>query len=83
MVRKASKFRMKSMPGFSLDGLCLSREAAIAQIQERADALDGDDLRLIELFNIAPEELAEAGLAYEQLKALEQKLLFYSGSGLY
>lgn len=76
MVRKASKFRMKTVAGFSLDGLCLSREAAIAHIRKNPDELDTSVLRLIELFNIDAEELAEAGLAYEQLKALERRLLF-------
>lgn len=76
MVRKASKFRMKPLSGFSLDGLCLSREAAIAHIQKQMDELDTNALRLIELFNIDAEELAEAGLAYEQLKVLEHRLLF-------
>lgn len=78
MVRKASKFRMKPTTGFSLDGLCLSRQAAIGYIQKQVDSLDLDSqaLRLIELFNIDAEELAEAGLAYEQLKALERRFLF-------
>jgi hypothetical protein len=77
-MRKASKFRMKPVTGFSLDGLCLSREAAIGYIQQQVDTLDldGQALRLIELFNIDAEELAEAGMAYEQLKAIERQLLF-------
>ena len=80
MMRKASKFRAKSSLKFCLDGLCLSRETAITHIQEHIDTigLSTDVLRLIELFNIEPEELAEAGLAYEQLKALEQKCYIYN-----
>jgi hypothetical protein len=78
MVRKASKFRVKTFSAFPLDGLCLSRRAAIERVQEQLgmDGFQQEALRLIELFNIDAEELAEAGLAYEQLKALDRQLLF-------
>lgn len=79
-MRKASKLRAKfstDLP-FGLEGICLSRPAAIAKIQQCIDVagIDIQVLRLIELFHIEPEELAEAGLSYEHLKALERKILF-------
>jgi hypothetical protein len=41
-----------------------------------ASDLHPDVLRLIGLFHIEPEELSEAGLPYESLKALEKYALF-------
>lgn len=56
----------------------LSREQAIAQVQDQLTLSDvhPQALRLIELFHIEPEELSEAGLPYESLKALERHALF-------
>ena len=48
------------------------------RIREALDeaTLNPDALRLIQLFNIDPEELSEAGLSYESLKTLESVALF-------
>lgn len=56
----------------------MSRNQALADIQTYLNLSDIHPyaLRLIELFNIVPEELSEAGLSYESLKTLEQRALF-------
>ncbi len=56
----------------------MSRNQAIAQVQDQLalSEVHPQALRLIELFHIEPEELSEAGLSYESLKALERHALF-------
>lgn len=56
----------------------MSRDQAIAQVQDHLALSDihPEAVRLIELFNIVPEELSEAGLSYESLKTLERHALF-------
>ncbi|WP_373533092.1 hypothetical protein [Vampirovibrio sp.] len=56
----------------------MTRNQAIAQVQDQLalSELHPEALRLIELFNIIPEELTEAGLSYESLKTLERHALF-------
>lgn len=79
-MRKNQKIRMKSSPVPRLfqAGDCLSRQDALIRIREYLSeaTLSPDALRLIQLFNIEPEELSEAGLSYECLKALESVALF-------
>ncbi len=60
------------------EGQSMSRNQALADIQTYLNLSDIHPyaLRLIELFNIVPEELSEAGLSYESLKTLEQRALF-------
>jgi hypothetical protein len=58
----------------------LNRSDAITYVIERIgpggrNAQDPQILSLIELFNIMPEELSEAGLSYEAIKAIEQYCL--------
>lgn len=56
----------------------MSRSEALLRICEVMDeaAVSPDALRLIQLFNIDPEELSEAGMSYESLKVLESVALF-------
>lgn len=56
----------------------MSRQQAVNWIQTYLEWSDAhpEALRLIELFNIEPEELTEAGLSYESLKSLERHALF-------
>jgi hypothetical protein len=79
-MRKSQKIRNKSnySPYLFRDGEHISRDGAIRQIRRcMTDSLPSPDvLRLIELFHIEPEELSEAGLPYESLKALEKYALF-------
>ena len=79
-MRKNQKIRLKNNPVPCLfqAGDCLSRENALLRIRQAlAEAtLSPDALRLIQLFNIEPEELTEAGLSYESLKVLESVALF-------
>ena len=79
-MRKNQQIRPKSShrPCLFQAGDCLSRHDAIIRIREHMEeaTLSPDALRLIQLFNIEPEELTEAGLSYESLKALESTALF-------
>lgn len=79
-MKRNQKMRIRSheTPGFFRHGQSLSRYQAIAQIQDCLQLSDfhPEALRLINLFNIVPEELSEAGLSYESLKALERHALF-------
>lgn len=79
-MRKNQKIRDKSnySPTLFRDGEHISRDGAIRQIRRHmtTNTLHPDVLRLIELFHIEPEELSEAGLPYESLKALEKYALF-------
>ena len=79
-MRKNQKIRLKSLPMPCLfqAGECWSRSDALIRIREALDeaTLNPDALRLIQLFNIDPEELSEAGLSYESLKTLESVALF-------
>jgi hypothetical protein len=56
----------------------INRNTALSKIcaQLECTPLHPEALRLIELFQIVPEELSEAGLPYEMLKALEKQALF-------
>ncbi|MEB3287767.1 MAG: hypothetical protein VKJ04_09715 [Vampirovibrionales bacterium] len=58
----------------------LNRASAIANAigligKSGQDSKNPAALSLIELFNLTPEELCEAGLSYEAIKALEQNCL--------
>ena len=79
-MRRSQKIRVKSteVPRLFGEGQSISRHQAISRIQEHLDAvgLHPEALRLIQLFNIDAEELSEAGLSYESLKALEQRAAF-------
>lgn len=79
-MRKNQKIRLKSnhMPRFFREGECISRVDALDQICRHLEfaSMHPEAVRLIELFNIVPEELSEAGLPYESLKALERFALF-------
>jgi hypothetical protein len=79
-MRKNQKIRLKSNPVPCLfqAGDCLSRTDALTRILDdmHETTLGPDALRLIQLFNIDPEELTEAGMSYESLKALESVALF-------
>jgi hypothetical protein len=83
-MRKNQKIRLKSnpMPCLFQAGDCLSRTDALTRIMHDMEntlheaTLSSDALRLIQLFNIDPEELTEAGVSYESLKALESVALF-------
>ncbi|WP_303672701.1 hypothetical protein [Vampirovibrio chlorellavorus] len=79
-MKKSQKTRIRSLtsPWMLQEGQSLSRNQAIAQVQDQLALSDvhPQALRLIELFNIEPEELSEAGLSYESLKALERHALF-------
>ena len=62
------------------DASTLNREQAIAAVVQRVgyagkNAQDPQALSLIELFNLMPEDLSEAGLPYEAIKAIEQYCL--------
>jgi len=78
MLKKASRIRNRQTGSLFLDGLCLSRKAAIQHVRNcmnSASIMDEATIRLVELFNLDPEELSEAGLAYEQLRALLSKTI--------
>lgn len=79
-MRKNQKIRLKSsqVPRLFQAGDCLSRADALLRIREYLSeaTLSPDAMRLIQLFNIEPEELTEAGLSYECLKVLESVALF-------
>jgi hypothetical protein len=79
-MRKNQKIRLKSntMPRFFREGECISRVDALEKICRHMEyaIMHPEAVRLIELFNIVPEELSEAGLPYESLKALERHALF-------
>jgi hypothetical protein len=80
-MSKHPRIRLKSqrMPRFFERGQQLSREQAIHRVRDLlADTtLHPEALRLIDLFQIAAEELSEAGVSYEMLKALEQHALLF------
>ena len=79
-MRKNQKIRLKSntMPRFFREGECISRVDALEKICRHMEYafMHPEAVRLIELFNIVPEELSEAGLPYESLKVLERHALF-------
>lgn len=80
-MRKSRKIRIKlsENPCALLEnGDCLTRGQAIERIRRALalSVLHPEASRLIGLFSIAPEELAEAGLCYETLKVLEGRALF-------
>lgn len=80
-TRKNQKIRLKNsqaIPRFFREGECISRHQALDQICQHIEAfsLHPEALRLINLFHLEPEELSEAGLTYESLKALEMHALF-------
>jgi hypothetical protein len=79
-MRKNHKIRLKSneIPRFFQAGECISRIDALSQICSHMELaiMHPEALRLIDLFNIVPEELSEAGMPYESLKALERHALF-------
>jgi len=79
MARRSRSSRMSAQLSLFEPGLRIRRDQAIAQIRLLVNtAVDHPDaLRLICLFQITAEELAEAGLAYETLKALEKRGLFF------
>lgn len=56
----------------------MTREQAVTWVQTYLELSDAhpEALRLIELFQMEPEELTEAGLSYESLKTLERHALF-------
>jgi hypothetical protein len=80
-MSKHPRIRLKSqrMPRFFERGQQLSREQAIHRVRGLlADsAMNPEALRLIDLFQIAAEELSEAGVSYEMLKALEQHAILF------
>lgn len=80
LMRKNQKIRLKSnhVPRFFREGECISRMDALEQICRHMEfaTMHPEALRLIDLFNIVPEELSEAGMPYESLKALERHALF-------
>jgi hypothetical protein len=79
-MKKNQKIRVKSnhSPRFFREGERISRDEALSRIRHHMASvtLHPEALRLIELFNIEPEELSEAGLPYESLKVLEKHALF-------
>ena len=79
-MKRSQKIRVKSnpLPRFFREGERISRQDALCRIQGymASATLHPEALWLIELFNIEPEELTEAGLPYESLKALERHALF-------
>jgi hypothetical protein len=81
-MRKSRKIRIKSAghpcPLLGAEGDCLTRGQAIERIRRALtlSVIHPEAARLIGLFSIAPEELAEAGLCYETLKVLEGRALF-------
>lgn len=66
------------MLSFFREGERISRLDAISRILDNLElSLNHPEaLRLMGLFSIAAEELSEAGLPYEALKALERQALF-------
>jgi hypothetical protein len=80
-MSKHPRIRLKSqrLPRFFERGQQLSRAQAIRHVRGLlADTtLNPEALRLIDLFQIAAEELSEAGVSYEMLKALEQRALLF------
>ncbi len=60
------------------EGQSMTREQAVTWVQTYLELSDThpEALRLIELFQMEPEELTEAGLSYESLKTLERHALF-------
>lgn len=80
-MRKHPQIRLKAhhhAPCLFESGEALSREQALSQIRGllSGSRLHAQALRLIDLFQIEAEELAEAGVSFEMLKALERKRLF-------
>jgi hypothetical protein len=79
-MRKHRAIRQKPQTSFPFlsQGDHLRREDALAQAQVllARSPVHPDAVRLIQLFHITPEELAEAGLPYETLKALDRKACF-------
>jgi hypothetical protein len=81
-LRKSRKIRLKNSFDDDLTFLCqegsLTREQAIGKICDLllSSCNHPEAQRLIGLFSIAPEELAEAGLSYEELKVLERLAAF-------
>jgi hypothetical protein len=81
-LRKSRKIRLKR--AWEAELTFLSQEGSLTREQaiERICCLlllscdDPEAQRLIGLFNITPEELAEAGLSYEALKVLERLAAF-------
>jgi DNA-directed RNA polymerase specialized sigma subunit len=80
-MSKHPRIRLKTqrLPRYFERGQQLSREEAIRQVRGLLDdtALHPEALRLIDLFQIGAEELSEAGISYEMLKALEQHALLF------
>ena len=81
-LRKSRKIRLKNTLDADLAFLSqegsLTREQAIERICQwlLSSCNHPEAQRLIGLFSIAPEELAEAGLSYEELKVLERLAAF-------
>jgi hypothetical protein len=82
-MRKSQKIRVKSQQNFSFfegfsNGDSLTRDQAIHRIRQflSFSIISPEAQRLIGLFSIHPEELAEAGLCYETLKVLERHASF-------
>jgi hypothetical protein len=79
-MKKNRSIRVKASSrnaSFCLEGASLSRQAVLEAVtRQHQSYLDAELLRLIELFRLEPEELAEAGMSYETLKLLEKKAIF-------
>ncbi len=79
-MKKNRSIRVKTNRGntsFCLEGASLSRQAVLEAVtRQHQFYLDTELLRLVELFQLEPEELAEAGMSYEMLKLLEKKAIF-------
>ncbi len=79
-MKKHQQIRLKSNVAsrFPADGTQLTRAQAIGRIRTslHQGGCQPETHRLITLFSIHPEELAEAGVAYELIKALERRASF-------
>lgn len=79
---RRSRIRPRRAAHLAFDAMALSRTEALRQIQQATHTipLSPEIQRLIAIFQVDGEELAERGVSYETLKALERNhpLLFLS-----
>lgn len=80
-MKKHGKIRpsARTTPRVIGQGERLSRAKAIVKSCRllKQDSSDAEALHLIGLFQIEAEELSEAGLGFELIKALEKKAVFF------
>ena len=82
-TRRMQKIRVKKpmdadLPFLGEEGL-MTRDQAVERV---CNVLENglsyfEAQRLIGLFSITPEELAEAGISYEEIRALERLAMFF------